>query len=251
MVAVDIAPDTLAALGLRPSDVTALLNTLAISRATPSSGGRVRVPSLWMATVQAVDKTTQTASLTLLDTSVLPDNANLITGVPWFGDSYRHGNVNNVGETVWVIKQGEDAWIIGRSRDIIQSNELGYDSRTSDASITATSQTSNNVGLSVPVVVPGGRRIRVEFSARGFADPGNTVGTGIVALFEDGVMIKDTHVHPDSVTASWVHGPLFRYRRPSAGSHTYSVGSWIAIGSGTLTMSANSDSPAEITVNLD
>lgn len=138
--------------------------------------------------------------------------------------------------------------------DALASSELnngpggwyGWVERDTNATTTATTQQTNNAGLSVTPSVPADRLIRIEFRSRGISR--DSTGTVLVGLFEDGTLIADAHAQITAVGVAMPLAPCWVVRTPAAGSRVYTVGFWNAVGTGTATLSATSTSEAQLLV---
>lgn len=102
-------------------------------------------------------------------------------------------------------------------------------------------------GISCPVIVPTGRKVRVSISAD-FMTQNGAAGTGtFLGIYEGATELKRQTVSSPGTTYA-TPATTWTEFTPTAGSHTYLGAFWVAGNTGTLNTSATS--PIELTVEL-
>lgn len=131
-----------------------------------------------------------------------------------------------------------------------QRRILGYRRVTSDATTTSTSYTSIT-GLTVPVIVPSGRRVRLSLFGNNFRS--SSAGSNVYLIIsKDGVPGTGTQMQLEQVVSTGADQRLpisvSVRENPTSGSHTYYGG--FKTQAGTLTLEAATTYPLELTVEL-
>lgn len=130
-----------------------------------------------------------------------------------------------------------------------QRRILGYRQITSDFTTTSTSAVQVT-GLSVPVIIPTARKVKVTVSTGGFFN--GTAANGALLSAWDGVVASGTQIAASNGilnTNSASPGIAQALVTPSATSKTYNAGAK-SISAGTTTVQASSTAPAYIMVEL-
>lgn len=102
-------------------------------------------------------------------------------------------------------------------------------------------------GLSCPVIVAAGRRIKAAIQAQHYANSGSTINTE-VAILEDGTQLGETLTTDPTANFAYFARPEV-FSNPTTGSHTYKA-QWKnnSAGAQTSTLTASSTSPAYLAV---
>lgn len=125
------------------------------------------------------------------------------------------------------------------------SHELDYVAKTSDTSITATTEaTANTVVTATAITYDGSTPAYIEFGCPGVQIPNVSGGSLLMYLYDDtgggaaSIGILGVFSNPATISASVVgarHPVVVRVRlTPSAASHTYSVRCTVTSGTGTI-----------------
>lgn len=129
--------------------------------------------------------------------------------------------------------------------------ELAYAERTSNLSVTATTDaTAQTIVTASAVICDGVNAIEVYLSIA-YAKPQSTVSNFVVfSLYEDGSSLGGMGLIQTPASGA-LNIPVYIMKRliPSAGSHTYSWRAWVGAGTGTVTAGAGGvgvDAPAYI-----
>lgn len=119
----------------------------------------------------------------------------------------------------------------------LAGKELDYVEKTSNTSVTATSEgTANTVVTGASIALDGSTVILVEFSAYAARPDTGAVGRAITIILTDGGTVLGSLAEIDAVAAQAQVLPVRGARRltPSNGSHTYDVRAFVSAGTGVV-----------------
>lgn len=125
---------------------------------------------------------------------------------------------------------------------------LGYRQIVSNFSTAATSATQIT-GLSCPVIIPTGRKIRVTYHCWNQAT--SNAGSGVTVELWDGVVLSGAKIQQTSSTSPSANqgwGATLTAMFTATGSKTYNLG--VSTNAGTLTLNAGATTPAFVLVEL-
>jgi len=131
---------------------------------------------------------------------------------------------------------GVPAWAAGAAGS---GGELGYAQRTANLNITATTEATAQEVVAAPAIVFDGTAVYIEFFAPLMQLPAAANAFMDCALFQDGGSIGLISRCGNSGSASMIT-PVSLKRRisPSAGSHVFSIRSYVSTGTGAFTTAA-------------
>lgn len=125
---------------------------------------------------------------------------------------------------------------------------LGYRQITSTFGTATSGSMVDVTGLSCPVIVPAGRKIRITVFGAGMDSSHAAASTMTIAARESSTTLLDATVQT-AVTQYRLPAHVTGLLTPSAGSHTY-LASVQQSGTGTINLRATSTGPASILVEL-
>lgn len=129
------------------------------------------------------------------------------------------------------------------------SKLIGYRQIVANATATTIAQI---VGLSVPVIIPTGRKVKVKLQAGRHIAEDNS-GTQAVASIWDGTVSSGTQLaeagHATAAANQFTSPSIEAIKTLSAGSHTIN-GGLRAVGAGTATITAATTTPCYVSVEL-
>ncbi len=132
-----------------------------------------------------------------------------------------------------------------------QRKTLGFKRITSGVSVASTTITQAT-GLSCPVIIPAGRKVKITFGNRALYN--STSGDYILVSIWEGVVVSGTVIGGAvflQAVANDIKGHVVEaFRTPAATSAVFNIG-YCRLSAGTVSIDASSDAPAFILVELE
>jgi hypothetical protein len=125
---------------------------------------------------------------------------------------------------------------------------LGYRQITADVTLTGPTSATQVTGLSVPVIIPTGRKVKITGTSRYFF---GTAATNSIASIWDGTVnsgtkLQEAYIGPAAGATAALNSSVVL--TPATSTKTYNLG--LQASSGNVTIGGSSTTPGSITVEL-